>query len=242
MTIQDKNPGLITGIIVTMLLSFSLVGVAYAEPSAFDGTYSENPSKTILTEVTFPDGQEELAREITNLLTYAENNPEVKLMVDNSMEYLTPLMDEYMISLATESNTDIQTDYHISRHYSLYDYQVTAWVEYPCQGQWLICKSSTNNNNIDRGQTFSTTVPIEYNPTGRDLQFHHKIKNTSGYSKSITVVHFGSFMDMDAGRSVGCDPLYQTLNYRNYQSHDVRYCILHGIEQGDRAQLSMIIR
>jgi len=232
---------LFAGLITAIILSFS--GVVNAESSTYDSMFSETPTKYILTEVTFPEGQEELAKEITNLLILGENNPEMKSIVDKSIQNLQPLMIEKGLSLISEqNNNDIQTDYHKPRHGSLYDFQVTAWVEYPCQGQWLICKSHTNNNNIDRGTNFSTTVPIEKNPTGRDLQFHHKIKNTSGYSQSVNVLHFGSFMDMDEQRSVGCKVLNQTLNYRNNQSHDVRYCILQGIEQGDRAQLSMIIR
>lgn len=249
MTLKNTKAILFASLIAAMILPFS--GMANAESSTYDSTYSDNPSKFILTEVTFPKGQEQLAKEITNLLEFGENNPEMRSIVDSSMNNLKPLMIEYRLSLISENgnsiddiydNIYVQPDYHKPNHNSLYDFQVTAWVEYPCQGQWLICKSSTNNNNIDRGTTFSTTVPIEKNPTGRDLQFHHKIKNTSGYSQSVNVLHFGSFMDMDEQRSVGCKVLNQTLNYRNNQSHDVRYCVLQGIEEGDRAQLSMIIR
>lgn len=233
----------ITTIIVSIILLFTLFSFfeVWADTSAFESTYSLD-SKYIIEEVSFPAGQEELAGEITKLLILGENNPELKPMVNSSMELLGPLMNEYRLGLVSDS-TEIQSDYHKPRHRSLYDYQVTAWVEYPCQGQMLICKSLTNNNNVDRGTTFSTRVAIDSNPTGADLQFHHKIKNTSGYAKRVTSYHFGSFMDMSASANIGCSqPRVHTLNYAVNQSHDIRFCILQGIAQGDRADLSMIVR
>ena len=233
-------------VLVILVLNIdSVFAITDTETTVFDSTYSTEPTKYILTEITFPKGQAELASEITKLFTLGETNPKYQNMVNISIKNLKPLMLEKGISLVSdqENKNEIQIDYHKTKHTSLYNYQVTAWIEYPCQGHWLNCKSNTNNNNIDAGTTFSTRIAIENNPTGEDLQFHHKIKNTSGYTKKITSYHFGSFMNMDQQMNVGCSqPKVHTLNYVVNQSHDIRFCILQGIEQGDRADLSMHIR
>lgn len=244
-----KKTALLASVIFVLAIGVSGIDSAFAmtvkEATVFDSTYSTEPTKYILTEITFPEGQIELANEITKLLILGETNPEYQNVVDKSMKNLKPLMLEKGLSLLSEidNEIEIQTDYHKPRHTSLYDYRVTAWVEYPCQGHWLNCKSNTNNNDIDVGTPFSTRIPLENNPTGADLQFHHEIKNISGYAKRVTSYHFGSFMDMSASANVGCSqPRVHTLNYAVNQSHDIRFCILQGIAQGDRADLSMYLR
>jgi len=246
MTTKNIKIILFASLIAVMVIPLSGIDQAVAEKQTNENNFvsmilADNPkSSLVVAELSFPENQTALSIEIAYLLELADNNPEMRNMVDTAINNLRPLMEENRISLATDKPiNEIQPDYHKS----LYDYQVTAWVEYPCQNGWLVCKSLTNNNNIDRGTTFSTQVAIEKNPDGEDLQFHHKIKNTSGYSKTITSIHFGSFKDMDKRTTEGCNPpLVKTLNYRNNQSHDIRYCVLDGIEQGDRANLSMYIR